>query len=206
MEPEFISKVWMKSNEKETPIEAITRLLCAKGQVFISPDPSIHDIFASGYCMDSYFLWDHQSAGFMPEVYARYGGRAVAESFELHAGDGAKAENSLDHLACHYYRFYLDSSVAEFRIDIQSPQPQSNILLKAEIAVVTESMARGLVEPLRPQPSNNTHLAAELKNLNPKKIDHLVLVVTNCGTREMQRNPNIPHDDEQKYTLEVTVS
>ncbi|MBI1924556.1 hypothetical protein HYR99_09925 [Candidatus Poribacteria bacterium] len=75
-------------------------------------------------------------------------------------------------------------------------------------ATMTKDMRRGIVEPLRPQSSpelqGSGQLSADLTQLEPEKIDHLVLVVSNCGCRAAQDNPDIEHDEGQAYTIEVS--
>lgn len=207
MGPGFISRVWMESATSEKPLEALTRLSREQGQEFSSPDPDIVDIFASGYCMDSYFPWQGEGTNFAPDVYARYGERAVTESFELQAGDQKTSTDSLDHLSCRYYRFYVQEGVTTLQIQLQPLPPTQSTPLKAEIAIVTKARQRGCVQRLQllssPTAQCSGEMFTELLELDIHNIDHLVLVVSNCGLRSAQDNTHIEHDDRQEYRLEV---
>ena len=50
--PDFVDRVWTTSLRRETPLEALDRLLPA-GYILASPDPRIPDIVASGYFMEN---------------------------------------------------------------------------------------------------------------------------------------------------------
>jgi hypothetical protein len=205
---EFVNRVWMDSMLEETPLEAIARLLPV-GQKLVSADPDEQDLFASGYCLDSWFLNDPASLAYAPALYARYGERAITESFILCSGDrletGAKteAQDLLNHLACRYYRFYLEDEVKRLRIELQSPDEPEKSPFKAELAVVTKENRRGQVIPLRPA-SNNTSrqtlLTAYVKRADLNDLDHFILVVTNCGVRSGAP----PHDDRKQFTIKAS--
>lgn len=208
----FISKVWTEAAEDENPIETLTRLLDkdCNNSVFSSPKPDTPDIFASGYCLDSYFLWDPESPGYAPEVYARYGERAVTESFVLQARSRASSSDSLHHLSCRYYRLYIGSEVSTLEVRLSSQMPNHRMPLKVELAVVTTEMKRGPVGVLRPAdpvgPEEPVRLCARVNNLDANRIDHLVLVVTNCGLRSSPGGFNGEHDDGVAYELTLSVS
>jgi hypothetical protein len=72
---------------EDLPLQALQRVFAARGEVFCSADPSETDVFASGYCMDAYFLSDRSSRCFLPEVHERYGNRAVTQIADLRPGD-----------------------------------------------------------------------------------------------------------------------
>jgi hypothetical protein len=197
----FVNRVWLASLPAETPLAALTRLLPA-GHTFLSAAPHISDVFASGYCLDSWFLNDPASAAYAPELYARYGERALSESFELQAGQSAETSDALDHLACRYYRFYLAGDVREIQLEITPAQAQAP--LKAELVSVTKEQRRGVVTPLCPPDPTRPVLAARLAQARTAAVDHFILVVTNCGTRAAQIDPARPHDDQKWYALKLT--
>lgn len=204
----FINTVWTDSLPGETALGALARLLRARGPEFAASDPHVPDVFASGYCMDSYFLWDPSSAGFSPDVHDRYGERAVTRSWQIEAGEPASCQGTLDHLACRYYRCYLQGNVTALQVRLET-EPGSNLTpLKAEVAEVTKARKRGFVRPLsRLIPSSSggqAVLSTMLTGLEPEKIDHLVLVVSNCGLRADATGYSIAHDDGQEYTLEIS--
>jgi hypothetical protein len=206
---DFVNRVWTESDINETPIEALQRLMPA-GQKFISPDPNDRDIFASGYCIDPYFIWDHESASLAPDVFVRYGERAVSESLPLRAGNEARIEGQLNHLACRYYRFYLRGDVRNVRVDFFATDPPDATPLKAEVALVSRERRRSRVEPLfptgGPAAGGEAHLSAVLDDLDADEVDHLVLVVSNCGLRSSLSHKPDEHDDKKPYTIIATAS
>ena len=175
----FLRDVWMASDERETPMEAIVRLLPKEDR----------SSFFSDYAMDSYFLWEPASCGFAPDVYSRYGDRAVEESFVLRPGDDPKVvQGTLDHLACRYYRIYLVEGVTGLDCHlVQSAQCK----LQARLGVVTADKRRDSDRPLPRE-------GAELLHLDPRRIDHVVLAVINAGYAA-------DHDNLQ-YELELGAS
>lgn len=207
--PAFINDVWTQSAAGEGPFQAIQRLL-PPPHTLISSDPAVRDLFASGYCMDPFFLWDHESAGLAPEVFARYGERAITDSLVLRPGSRGTTDGALDHLACRYYRFYLKGDISKVRVAL-TPEGAANgggTPLKAELAAVTSEGRRLSVSPLRP-PAGRARaepfqLSAELKGFDPTEVDHLILVVSNCGTRQNPKDGTGRHDDGKDFAVEVT--
>jgi len=210
--PELVNKLWTDSLPNENPIQAISRLLpivTLTDQNFVSHTPGTHDLFASGYCLDSYFLWDHNCASLAPELFVRYGERSVTESFVMRPG---KVESSgfhrLDHLACRYFRFYLRGEVTGLRVEVRAEDGQQIAPLKAELAIANADMQKDKVVALLPKPvdgSENTQiLTAEINQLSRDALDHLVLVVTNCGTRAARANTRYEHDDNRRFEVVVT--
>lgn len=188
-EIDFVNRVWTESMEGETPLEAVARLL-PKGQKLISADPDERDLFASGYCLDSWFLNDPASLAYNPDLYARYGERSITESFVLRPDDQIMTSNKMgeqsevSHLACRCYRFYIEGKVTQLCIDLSSPGEPEKFPLKAELAFVTRENRRGQVLPLRPAPHHSngeTLLTIQVENISLDEVDHFILVVTNCG-------------------------
>ncbi len=213
--PGLANKVWVESLLTEDPIKAFSRLLpetTRSGDVFVSHAPDVHDLFASGYCMDSYFLWDHNSASLAPELYVRYGERSVTESFVLRPGQHESSGSQLlDHLACRYFRFYLKGNVTNLQVEVRADKSQTISPLKAELAIVNSELRRErnaialrpeLVETGRPAQI----LTAEINRISCETTDHVVLVVTNCGTRPTQPNSRIEHDDGRLFEVRVSAS
>jgi hypothetical protein len=203
---EFINDAWQKSRPEEGPLKALERLM-PNGEKLVSADPDVRDIFASGYCIDPYFLWEHASVSLAPDVYVRFGERAVSESLVLPSDDGKTVEGVLDHLACRYYRFYLRAGVQAMTLTVECEDACGVTPLKAEVAVVTNDRRRLLVKPLRgpaDPPSEGDgrgRLTCELDNLNPETIDHIVLVVSNCGVCSSANTPVDESDDNKKYSI-----
>jgi hypothetical protein len=202
---EFVNRVWMDSTEGETPFEAIKRLL-PEGQKLVSADPDERDLFASGYCLDSWFLNDPTSLAYAPDLYMRYGERAITESFVLRPGekvgttDKPGGQDVLSHLACRYYRFYLEDEVKQLSVELHSSDEPGKSPLKVELAIVTKGNRRGQVIPLRlvsDKSNRKTLLTAQVKQIDSNELDHFILVVTNCGTRSAIP----PHDDGKQFTI-----
>jgi hypothetical protein len=205
---EFVNDVWVSSEEKEDPLKTIQRLLGDRFEV-VSSDPHVQDLFASGYCMDPYFLWDHESAGLATDVFTRYGERAISESCSLRAGSSAwETEGFLDHLACRYYRIYPKGKIPQMTISLMTHNGTTVKPLKAEVAIVTTERrrqeSRSLLPVATPQPAQNQLLSTTFDNLPVDEIDHLVLVVANCGKRP-DKEDDRDHDDGIEYKVEVSV-
>ncbi|MFL6334712.1 MAG: DUF6055 domain-containing protein [Pyrinomonadaceae bacterium] len=203
---EFINDVWQNSEPGEGPLEALTRLMPA-GETLVSSDPEVRDLFASGYCIDPYFLWEHASVSLAPDVYVRFGERAVSESLMLPDDSGKTVEGALDHLACRYYRFYLRPSVQALTLTLDCENACDVTPLKAEVAVVTNDRRRLLVSPLRPHDGHphggdgRGKLTCVLDNLDPDAVNHVVLVVSNCGTRSSLNSPAGENDDNKRFFI-----
>jgi hypothetical protein len=202
---EFVNRVWMESAPGEKPFEAITRMLPAN-ETLVSADPNKRDLFASGYCMDSWFLNDPASEMYSPELYRRFGERAVTESFVMKSGwkvettDKPEEQEHLDHLACRYYRFYIKDNMEQLSVELHSPDEAGTSPLKAELASVTKEGRRERVISLLPAPGNSrkkTRLQTTVKTINPKQLDHFILTVTNCGVSRQ-------HDDRKRYTIKAS--
>jgi hypothetical protein len=198
----FVSDVWKKAAPNDMPLEAIARALDARNKVFASA--TCKDVFASGYCMDSYFLLDPSSGCFSPELFARFTGRAAAAAFRIQKGQQAKYKNRLDHLACHYYPIRVDRTVSREEITLTSELTVGTPVLKGEITTVTQDMRRGEVVALEPPSesgtANNTVRATVTV---PSDLDHFVLVVTNCGVTGAADNPPPYNDDRQEYEITI---
>jgi hypothetical protein len=191
---EFVNRVWMESEERETPFETITRLV-PEGKKLVSADPCESDLFTS-YCLDSWFLNDPAGRMYNPNLYERYGERSVTQSFILRAGERiatdekTERQDALDHLACRYYRFYLNDGIRQVSVELHIPDDAEHSPLKAELAAVSRENQLKQVIPLRPSPINKNILAAHVNQFDPDKYDHFILVIINCDLS--------PHSDEGK--------
>jgi len=181
---EFVNDVWLNSYPDEEPLEALERLT-PEGQKFFCSDLTVSDIFSSGYAIDPYFLKDHAV-----ELFTRFGDRAVAESLWLPDADGVKIKDHLDHLSCRYYRIFLRDSSADFTVNVDVGDAAR--FLKAEAAVVTNNKSRIMLDPVRP--GNNGTISFNMSSLEISDIDHIVLVVSNCGTNRPVNGKLVDHD------------
>ncbi|NOT60208.1 MAG: hypothetical protein HOP19_08280 [Acidobacteria bacterium] len=217
--PGFLNRVWQQAIPEDSPLEAMKRLAPA-GEIFLSHLPDETDLFASGYCLDSYFLWDHSNDWCAPELRARFGERAVSESFIIRPGQVERSIDwELDHLACRYFRIALKGEVKRLQIEVQvearyeAGKISNPPRIKAELAVVTDEMRPGdPIRPLRPSPITKEKelmrlvLEVDVAGLDYDKADHLVLVVSNCGTRTATVKRDVPHDDNRKFCVRVTAT
>ncbi|MBA3241709.1 MAG: hypothetical protein H0T60_10835 [Acidobacteria bacterium] len=210
--PDLVNRVWNESRPDEGPIDALQRLM-PQPETFLSADPAVKDIFASGYCIDPYFIWDHESASLAPDIFFRFGERAISESVSLAPGGSHRIEGALDHLACRYYRFYLKGGVKRLWVWL-SPEGDPDVTqLKAELAVITRERARRPAVALSrggagggggadAMNAESRALSVALDKLRPDEIDHLVLVVSNCGVKPSAKFHD--HDDDKSYVINVT--
>jgi hypothetical protein len=199
---EFVNDVWTKSKIKESPLEVLERLMPEKKK-FVSADPDEQDVFASGYCIEPYFIWDQASGYVAPDVFLRYGERAITESMLLRAGTQVSIGGQLNHLACRYYRFFLRHDIARVQIDLSVGDLHDTTPFKAEVAAVGKDRQRLRDLPLR-SVNGQMGAASQLSvvlDVEPDDIDHLVLVVTNCGTRGSQGSRFKNHDDKKDFTI-----
>lgn len=205
--PDLINDVWTKSDAGEGPLDALKRFAGKRGRALSSPLPWVDDIFGSGYCIDPYFMWDHASVTTVPDLLVRFGERAVSQSCVLKPGAGCKIEDSLNHLSCRYYRLYPRRDVSRLLVRVAVEDHCYETPLKAELAVVDVQRRRARVVPLLQSPAaggRGCHLITVVPDLQPEAIDHLVLVVSNCGTRSLNRAKGSPHDDLKSYRIEAT--
>lgn len=207
--PDFINEVWMNSALGDGPLQALERVAAGRGLAFSSPNPAVPDIFANGYCMDPYFVWDHASVSLSPDMLVRFGERAVSQTFWLKPKTTHGGADYLDHLSCRYYRIYLDAGVTGVQVRVGVDEPCGETKLKAELAVVSTQRRRGRAVALTqsPPPSHTAdrcRLSATLTGLKPKQTDHLVLVVSNCGTVTRSKADGDEHDDGRNYRIEIT--
>ncbi len=200
----FVNRVWTESGRDETPLEALSRLMPA-GRKVASPAPDEDDLFGAGYCLDFYFMWNQESTNLAPEVFLRFGERAVSESIKLRPGQQAGSAGVLNHLACHYYRFYLQGGATGVRAELYAGELGAPTTLKAQLAVVTKEKQRAEVFSLRESVGGAGPLSAAVVRVDPDSLDHVVLVVSNCGDRS-RRLAGEEHDDGKDYVFNVVAS
>jgi hypothetical protein len=201
--PLFPNQVWMESRENEKPLEAIQRLLHERGMVFASADPDQADLF-SLYSMDCYFLRDHESGCFAPELSSRYGDRAVAASGGISRGETIEFEAELHHLACTYFRVYPHRGVDRLRI-VLHPGEGAATDLKAEVAIACPEYHRGQAAILRSDGQLGDKRSAELADLASHDLHHVVVAVTNCHLEDVKRD-GWPSYRGESFRIEVTAT
>jgi hypothetical protein len=190
LEKSFLSKLWSgASGQFDTAIEALDSMVPKETKGLPFADASKPDLFASGYCMDSYFTWD--ATGFARDVHARHQERAVSDSFELKPGETRSASGHLWHLSCRYYRMRPAAGATAVRVELKSAGP----FIKVEAAGATASGKSGNAIQLR---------LGQPKTLVFDGLDHIVLVVSNCGIRGATNGPPSDPEDLQAYSVSVS--
>jgi hypothetical protein len=217
--PQFLNEVWTKSATVWDPAikkcraavtvlkEVFAALPKHKCRVFCSPTKK--DVFASGYCFDSYFLNCKESLGYEPEVFDRFTGRAVTQTWpmENHAEwpKGGTEFYSLPGLACRYFRFLPTRKAAKLVVRVTGRPGHS---LKAELALATG-------DPLTLSPGSrclgkstqaaNGTLVCELPKFSARSCHHAVLVVTNCKVAKSQgpQQPPGGYRTTVKFTVQA---
>jgi hypothetical protein len=206
----FPSQVWMEARPDESPFEAITRLIPGGNTLAVSAIPGQADVFASGFCLDSYFELLQGASGAESEVARRFGQRAVTYSFRLSlqeldstdfCDDSDPQRFSLDHLSCRYYRFFPEALLKRIRIEIWM---ENDVRLKAHVAEVRRNVPiRGIAIPLERQ---GTKLVGEVGPIAPADVEHLVLLVVNCGLYGRRTPQSLDsRDDDLKFRFKVSV-
>ncbi len=201
----FAFRVWEKSatvwKSKDdsavlahTALTALKEALSKHAESFCSSAQAVDDVFASGYCMDSYFHWDKSLHSHEPSVVSRYpGGRGVTRSWT--APPGALLHHgpeNLPPLACRYFRFFPSrKTTTQMQVTIDVPN-SDGLDLKAEIAIAqVGSLACG-PKKIKLRRESGTH-GYQLVHDLPAVVDettcnHLVLVVTNCAQHAVASN------------------
>jgi hypothetical protein len=207
---EFLRQVWMQQDP--TALAAIGKVARGYGSPFVDATPGSLDLFARGYCTDSYFPAEAQPGKHLRYVYERYGSRVPTSSHELtidHRREQFVGE--IDHLACRYHRLYVGFG-EECSVSVEAPCADRGLLLKAHLAVVQSDGGQGHLVPLYPvgEPTEAcmVKLAATLTSGYYRNADHLVLVVSNCGllgNRDYNLNIIPDNDDHQPYAVEISI-
>jgi hypothetical protein len=187
---EQAASVWKSVDGGGTPralsaLDALALSLAKHKIQFCSSNPEIGDFFASGYCMDSYFLWDPASPGFEPLVHERYpGGRGIAKSWDVrNRGCFPDGGHRLPHLACRYFRIFPTDSPAQITVSVAVSE-SDGCELKAELAcALPKTKNRGWRRRFVKTPSKSGY-RLDIEHVAPlsrEDCDHLVLVVVNCA-------------------------
>lgn len=192
-----LRQLWDIAQPGETPLAALNRLLDATRSDFRSTDADVCELFAD-YALESYFLWDEQSPAYAPEVYRRFGPRAPADSLRLGAGQRRElADRRLNHLSCEYVAIRFESHVSHLRIAVTTDVAGVG-RLRAQAVVIAGNRRRGQTMRLEHQPTDPrpvSRLNAELSLADTDPIDHVVLVISNCGIGI--------RNDNRSYSVEI---
>jgi hypothetical protein len=210
VDPGLPNRIWTTAARDEKPLQAIDRLATEMGRTFASAAPDVQDLFAHGYAMISYFLRDHTCGCFAPELCSRFGDRAVVESFDLSPGASATAQETLPHLASHYFRCFVSRQVDRVRFTLRATPRNGRVPFKAEAAIVRNDLSRGQRQVLDQfddgDGSGRISLTTELSGLDGRELHHLVLVVSNCTheDKDLAMDNLLPAGDP--YEIEIAAA
>jgi hypothetical protein len=185
---EFITNVWQEASTDSTPFTALENAL-ASGTSGLKFSSATHeDLFASGYCVDSYFCYDATKQWFAPLVYAYFGERQVTEAFDTYPVGPSGIRDTLDHLACRYYRFKPVANKSRLEIRLSDTKGDAPSLhLKAILCAVTHEMGKGDSVILASENSSQTYVG-KLSDFTPEQVDHAILIVANCTYGDNEEN------------------
>lgn len=199
--PQFVHQVWAKSKpvwdvpapQNCTPLKALTESFHDLDQEFCSAEKP--DVFASGFCFESYFLNDPTLHGYEPLVFGRFRERAVTQTWRMDRRedwpDGKADGYRLPGLACRYFRFMPPAQPERLEIRLKPASGHSTNTLKAEL-VLTQLLPGGdgfspqrdgegrvVRVTLKVDPEWSGELFGAIEGFAPT-CHHAALVVTNC--------------------------
>jgi hypothetical protein len=129
--PQFVNQVWAKSKpvwdvpapQDCKPLNALRERFHELNQEFCSADRT--DVFASGFCFESYLLNDPSLHGYEPLVFRRFRERAVTQTWRMDRReewpDGKADVYRLPGLACRYFRFMPSAQQRDSRFSLSLP-------------------------------------------------------------------------------------
>jgi hypothetical protein len=181
---DLLRDVWTGAAPNDDPISSINRALAKYGLTFASGTSP--DLFCSGYCVDSYFLWSSARSLFPTTVHPRYGERALVESIGLSIGPPIQRDGTLDYLSCQYFRFYLEGG-RRFAVRVRAPASAPFGPFRAYLVPVLKNREPDTpVELTRKDMGKlGQQLSGELQTTKQRDcpIDHVLLVVANYAER-----------------------
>lgn len=204
-EPQVLTEIWQYPDKKASALDAIADFFRKSGKQFSSDNPKDTDLIFSQYCVDSYFLWDMNGFCFLPDVHARYGGRAVTESLSIKKGKLIQPQQRegyrLNHLACRYFLLDLEHDVQSITVKVKARARKGRTFLKAVLASAPHGFRRGERWNLvaKNTGSDFVEFITGPVGLNHRDLDHLVLVVSNCGYSSPLLASDSPVDNVQFF-------
>jgi hypothetical protein len=203
--PKFLNEVWnlsecVWSDYASKDCSALTMMdqyLHGLTPALVFCSATEPDVFASGYCLDSYFLNDPDSKAYEPEVFARFKERAITRTWRMKHKtkwpDGKTEHYSLPGLACRYFRFMPMKEVRRLVVRVlPGPGGAAGGFCKLKAEVVFAFARPGNSGHCRQRPDGfslrqtlvtlvgSGELACEIPAFSTDACDHAVLVVTNC--------------------------
>jgi Family of unknown function (DUF6055) len=172
---EIVSKIWLDAQPDEKPLTVVNRLV-SNEVPDLRPKADVEVPIYVDYALASYFIWDHNSCSFAPDVFARYRHRALCAHVRLSPESPHSQALKLNRLACFYFRFDLADSIRTVTVEINGKDRPLSIVL----AVVQPDMSQGKKIQFA------SDVAGELSSgtlaVSPSELDHLVLVVSHYCT------------------------
>ena len=151
---------------------------------FCSAD--VDNVFASGYCLDAYFLYDPNGKGHEKGVMERFTGRAVTKTWPFSRLPAKEeAPFSLPGLACRYFRFLPDQQSRQLTVTIRPRNGRLISTIKAELAFAAPHdgyyVPSSKVSATKAGSGCTESHVCQLQNFSRQTCDHAVLMVTNCA-------------------------
>lgn len=194
----LVSELWNQLSADKTAFDLINSNVTSL--------PTIgHLAYFGEYCVDSFFANDPTGRCYLFPVYARFGHRAVAWTWELVKGDAARSDtNTLDHLSCRYYRVRFPQNVGSISIEVKT-EGISHFECFATL-VGAASVGGFRTEPL--QHSLGTAEHRLIVNLTNGSWDYLLVTLSNAGFQTEGRSPDGQNrtrgDDQVGYAINVS--
>ena len=195
---DFLRRVWARSQSvwnmapgptSPPPFCALTALseeFAALNPPLVFCSADMADVFASGFCFDSYFLNDPALPAYEPQVFQRFTGRAVTRTWKALNLPGQQTESyPLPGLACRYFRFFPEERPRQLIVRVLPSGGSSLAAIKVDLALASQGTGNLIADSrqtaVRPPVQPPTELVVELDGFSSQTCDHAVLVVTNCG-------------------------
>jgi hypothetical protein len=189
----FLSELWSGAAGTKSAIKVLDSLVPARANGLPFASASFTDLFASGYCVDSYFGWNSRDFGH--DVHRRYQERTLSKSLVVTPDKREDiAGHRLEHLACRYYQV-KSKDASGLRVTLKSASDK----IKVEVAGSAKIGKSGKVIQLE---------VGKPAYFSFQGLDHIVLVAANCGLNGATWGAPLPPDnngpnDYGEYSIEV---
>ena len=179
--PELITNVYMRhaATGSRDPMVVLAQVIESLEAGVVLASAADDDVFSLGFCPDAYFLNDPEAELYYPELFQRFGERAVADSFVDYPVVKAAGKEAIHHLGCRYYRFRPQEGKSALSVTVQFVGGSSE-QLRGELIGVSADMCRRSSERLVRDPACNG-MRAEVTGFSCSDLDHAVLVLANCA-------------------------
>lgn len=201
---EIIRSIWTESLSTEGPVDVLNRLVQCSSQSAICP------IFGE-YAHASYFVREDFDNLRGKDLFERFEGRALTENVVVDTAATVQLVNSIDHLACRYYRIVPRIECSRLSVNVKTTS-KSGTLFRSFLSAQNAKGQRVHTVELGVPPSglalrmeDRGVLSANITRREWSRGDSLLLTVANCGLRSRRfARAGLGHDDEQ--TVEICLS